>query len=515
MRVLLLMLLLSCPLVAGEDAGPAPHVIFRTPDQDTARAIKVLLSSNGIGSSTRDVRSAAREGLREIGRWSVAPLRLTIDRKKRVKGVRVPMNAIMTLARILDPDCLLELRAAAEGDRDKNVRKTACLALGLFGPDPTTVTLLDRLFRAHRDGGEHRRASAIALGKIAGEGVESLLETTSNLPRDDEFLAAAVLLAAAVRTPRARPARYIGHEQEIVRRVAVTCLLIRPTQDPALILDVLKKTARAEDRHIRPLLYHALASIERTEAVRARLMHCATRTRENDDARIAAVVGLAQEWGVTASYKPLRKVWKLLSGRNNKVGAALMLATLQTGDPRAVDDALRVLDTGSNWLRFYAGGSLLYYVSLSRPGRAQPREVERKIFDKIAGLRSGSRDSQVQYIIDMAGALKYESDLEKRAKKAREWFADVPDRNHLHLWDWTREDRAWALINRLIPALFELDDIADKGDPFERTEDNPVGDGAKEKASDQRTISASPEESDLLDFLAEHPYFGPEDLGDR
>ena len=67
----------------------------------------------------------------------------------------------------------------------------------------------------------------------------------------------------------------------------------------------------------------------------------------------------------------------------------------------------------------------------------------------------------------------------------------------------------------MIPAVFDLDDIADKSDYDNpaKTGDSPVKGEKPETGA--RTLQGTPEEQDLLDFLAEQRYFGPEDLGAR
>ncbi len=125
--------LFVAPVPAQE--GPAAPIFFRKPDLETAKEIERLMKHNGLGSGTRTGRTEARRKLRSIGVWTVPYLTRTIPGRKRVKGVRVPMNAILTLGRILDPHCLTALRTVAETDKQVEVRKTACLVLGLFG-DP-------------------------------------------------------------------------------------------------------------------------------------------------------------------------------------------------------------------------------------------------------------------------------------------------------------------------------------------------------------------------------------------
>jgi HEAT repeat protein len=507
-RFCILVLLLVAPLAAQE--GP-PMGFFREPDHETARDIANLVSSYGIGSSTRDVRTDARRKLREIGRWSVPTLRTAVARKES-EPARVRMNAVMALSRILDPSCLPELREVAESDRKHAwVRTTTCLGLGLFGdPDGKTVPLLRTLLRNKRDAGPYQRTSALSLGRIeSDESAAELLATLESLPGERPLLAASIVLAASVRTPDAHPEHFLDSEDEIVRRAAAIGLLIRPlpSSQASVLLDLVRKPASPRDRHVRPMLYHALAAVERTDEIRDQLLRCATRSAENKEVRVAAILGLATEWGITAHYKPLKKA--LQRGRNDPVAASMLFALAQTGEREAVGELIKVLKSGSGLQRVYAAGSLLYLVSLSRPGVAHPDE--RTIFDAIGRLRGNVRDSSLRYLVeDVAGALNT-SDAVKRAERARSWFRDTPDPYRLHLWDWTRVDRSWAAVNDFVTALLELDDIADKGDPLEGA--LPGGDPG---LGSQRNVQATPEEVDMLDFLRERPaYFGPGDLGDR
>ena len=112
MRSLLAFSLLIVATAALAGDAVSPPIVFTKPDIESKREIEDLVGNNGIGSGTREARSAARRRLHDIGRWTVPPLR-----KLAVKanaGSRVPMNAIMALARIGDPECLPDLRGLAE-----------------------------------------------------------------------------------------------------------------------------------------------------------------------------------------------------------------------------------------------------------------------------------------------------------------------------------------------------------------------------------------------------------------
>ena len=106
-RILALTLLLACAADGGDEAK-TPLLIYREPDPSTRKEIETkLISQEGIGSSTQAARVRARARLTEIGAWAVPYLRREVE---RAMGERVPMNATMVLARILDPDALPEIR---------------------------------------------------------------------------------------------------------------------------------------------------------------------------------------------------------------------------------------------------------------------------------------------------------------------------------------------------------------------------------------------------------------------
>lgn len=505
-----------CVLVTAQD-GPAPPIFFRTPDKDTEKRIDDLMSHKGLGSGTRKVRTDARRELRDIGIWTVPFLCNAISGKRKVKIGRIPMNATMTLGRILDPFCLDVLRTAATTDRGKkqhHLRQTACLVIGLF--DASTEDLgknVDTLTAVLEERGDRRVyhcAAALGLGKIKDKRATSrLVAMLAELPKDP-YYAAAAIVGASVRSRDAQPERFLDRKnEEIVRRAAATCLTIRPM--PSEHAPVLIKWLNdgTKDRRVRPLVYYALAAMPRTDAIRAALLKGATRGGERDEARVAALIGLSYEWNVRSNYKAIKRAVK--KGRNDRVVAAALFALAQTGAPQAVDDLIGVMRSGSARSRFYAAGSLMYMVTLANPSRLHKDDA--KIRDAIADLRR-AQDAALKDFDLFRGAALVTTDLKKRAETARTWFKDMRDPYGLNLWSWTQEDRSWALVNKLLPAIFDLDDIADKSD-FDNP--NKVGDQplATPGKSGGRELQGTPEEQDLLDFLAERPYFGAEDLGER
>jgi len=523
----LTVLLLGVAL-AGDDVR-APLIFFRKPDKETAREIDGYISNNGLGASTRKARTKARFKLRKIGAWSVPPLMATIAGRERLKDVRIPMNATMTLARVLDPQCIPALQEVAKTHRDKQVRKTACLVLGIFGEDakhPGSVELLGKLLLDKDPRKEHQRTAALGLGKIPTEDARiRLLGPLETLP-GQEHQAAAILLGACLRSPKAEPLRFVHHEERIVRLVAATCLLIRPAraQEVEKLLALVKRPNK--DERLRAIHFHALGAMPRTQEIRDRLLDCAKTSREEKEVRVAALIELAREWNVRSNFPALKRAWVPLKARNDPLAAALLFAMVRSGDPEAIDILLRVVKQGSDLMRFYAAGSLLHYAFLTRTDERQPRED--KIRDAVARFRS-SRVSNLRKLDDLRGAAAYESDLEKRAEIAREHLRTIRDRFRLHLWDWTPEDRAWSQVNELLVDILELDDIADRGDVFGREgesddggddggseEDGPTDNPEKKLGADAkvgRAVTGTPDEQDMLDFLREEPYYGPGDLG--
>ena len=95
--------------------------------------------------------------------------------------------------------------------------------------------------------------------------------------------------------------------------------------------------------------------------------------------------------------------------------------------------------------------------------------------------------------------------------KARAGFRDIDDPDGHDLWRWNETDRGWHEVNRLLPRIFSLDDLADRAD-IESRGDMPGGGGGGEKRA---APEGRPQEQDLLDFLAYEPYFSQEDLGGR
>ncbi|MHC4957513.1 MAG: HEAT repeat domain-containing protein [Planctomycetota bacterium] len=513
---LLLIVALAAALCPADDVR-SPPIFFTKPDLESHREIEDLVGNNGVGAATRKARRAARAKLVKIGRWTVPYLVAPIAKPRQKGNTRIPMNAIMTLARIQDPVALPTLRAFSLRPRSNvHVRKTGCLALGLFREQRAlnAAALADILKEPSRGDPAHLRAAALGLAKLDEDlATATLLGELRELDAP-QFLAGSLVLAGTVRSVEAEPERFLAHEKEIVRRAAAVGLMVRPLgrQDLPVVRARLK---REKSPRIRALLFYALAAMPRDPGIRELLLDCATKTRRNDDERIAAAIGLAYERGDEDGklFKKLKPVVKQYTRRNDAVGAALMFALARTGHPDSVDVLLGILRGGSSVSRFYAGGCLLYLASLDDPTRRHERE--QRIFEEIANTGRGSSDSALA-ALDQARGWLTTSDLRKRAELARREFTDIAklhDRYGLHLWDRTPRDRAWAAVNRLLPALFDLDDVADRADIDNpnKTGETPLKPGTKHTGA--RDLAKSPEDQDLLEFLREQPYFVPEDLG--
>jgi len=94
---------------------------------------------------------------------------------------------------------------------------------------------------------------------------------------------------------------------------------------------------------------------------------------------------------------------------------------------------------------------------------------------------------------------------------------DMDDEAAADLWLRTPDDLAFALLERFLPRLFELDEIADRLDPSRHEPGNPGGVVDNENNSPDvgggggggrpASSQGSPEEQDLFAFLTERPYY--------
>jgi len=500
-------MVLSCP-GWGADDSTTPLIFFRKPDRATEKLIRNdLIRGNGIGAGTRDQRALARSKLIVIDAWAVPYLAEALHGRNAQGDALVRMNAAATLARILDPRALPELRGATQKDEDKWVRRFAALSLGFYRR-AEDIDVLTAVLKS-RERKRPASAAALALGKIPYATATNALLSRLGKPPRDQHLAAALLLAASIRSPETPAAelRFLKHKERLIRRVAAACLLIRPPS-PAQTAKLLRLVADTGDREVRELQYYALGLIpERTPAIRQALLDCGVKTKFKTGVRVAALIGLADEWNVGENFDRLHGRYRAMKGRNDPVVAALLHAMVRTGDPKAIEICRKVIKTGSPFLRFYASAALFHRIALA--GKEPPPGADR-IAGEIVQQRSRTQNPELLSLIDLVSRWRSPPEgVRDRRKLARDGFKSVGDPKGLHLFDWDREERAWALLNRMIPYIFELDEqlvaLSAHDTSTPPTPDPGVGKSKSE--------SGSEEELDMLDFLKEKPYFVPRDLG--
>ena len=500
--LVLLVPLVSDSAVQANDEAATPLIFFRKPDRGTEKEIEgELISGNGLGGGTRDQRALARAKLIVLDAWAVPYLSDALFGRKERPAHTIRMNAAAALARILDPRALPALRGAALKDKDRWVRRIAVLTLGLYRVEED-IKLLDGVISDRR---KRDPVAALALGKFPQPDATDRLLARLTKPPQDEHLLSAILLAAAVRSPDAPIAAFLEHKKRIVQRVAAACLLIRPP-GPKALERILKLVDRKGPREVRALQFYALGLIpERTDEIRKALLNCAIKTKHKSEVRVAALVGLADEWNVRANFPGLNKHYRTIAGRNDPVVAAFFPAMVNTGDPKAIKICLRVLKTQSAFLRFYASAALFQAIALGPEEHSRAGEIA----DAIVAQRPHTQDPRLLQLIDKVMRWSSPPEGTKDLRKlAREALVDVGDPRGLHLFDRTRHERAWALLNSMLPFVLELDDVTvdlDKHNASTPPSTEP-GSGNKDKAG-------SEEELDLLDFLNEKPYFVPGDLG--
>jgi hypothetical protein len=377
------------------------------------------------------------------------------------------------------------------------VGRTSCLALGHFGLADDAELLHGRLTDARC---RYRAAAALALAKLPGGGA---LLRHEELPRDAR-VAAALVLATAIAAPEADCRGHLRHRSALVRRAAATALLVRPltAAEAGVLIDALKRPDAPKDRSARARMLQALALVPgRTPAIRARLLKSALKEK-GGEAQAAALIGLASEWNVKDQFKPLRTLLKL-SDKDPLIGP-LFLALARTGHPKAVDLLLDELRR-DGYRPLYAAGCLIHEVVATRDGKRHPSE--REILDAV-----GAAAAVPPPLRRLAKNLRDREAGLQREIAARDFDA-FDDPHDQKLWSRTLVERAWNEVNRLLPFLFELDDLADAGDPSKRDQGPAIGLGGGDDGDGKKApTQGKPAEQDLLWFLARMPYFGPEDL---
>ena len=280
------------------------------------------------------------------------------------------------------------------------------------------------------------------------------------------------------------------------------------------VLDIHSSIRRAAElgatvasyREVRELQFCALGAIRaRTDEIRNALLDCAVKTKYKSGARVAALTSLSYEWNVQSNFKRLHGLYRGMRNRNDAKLFALMFAMARSGHPESIDVQLRTIRTAPAQRCFYASASLFHVIALA-PGK-HPRAGD--ICSAIQSQRSRMEDRQLLRLIDLVGRWSSPPDgTPDRAAIARDGFREIGDPKNLHLFDWTREDRTWELINSMIPHILQLDKLLG-------ALSSPEG-GAKpepEPGSGKKDEAGSEEELDLLHFLQEKPYYVPEDLG--
>jgi len=504
-RLWLLALLACAPCLRAQEGETRGGMVFFEPDAATRREIQnQLIDPTGVGSGTRDVRTAARKRLTEIGPWTVPFLCRAIAKGS---GDRVPMNCVFALARVGDYHCIPTLEGAVAKHSHAETRTAAALALGTFRAG---LTPLNQLVDPKEDR-RFARAALLALAKIPG-GSSTLLTTATDFPRlskNPGFYAAALLGAAiATAAGREKCLAQLGHDENIIRKAAAIGLMLRPPAE-ADLAPLRERFDRTEkDNEVRALQVRALAAVSpRTSEIRALLLEIATRhNKEKKEARIAALIALADEPGVSESYEELRKLYRRESTGNDPLAGALLFAMARTGEQKAGEDLLTVAMTGSAFLASYAVGSLLDRLVDDPDAFPDPQ----RIFDKLERRRAAEKDALLLELLDVARVVRTLTDPAERRAKARPRLAAVPDPRGLHLWDRTAEERVWDTVNSFLYEILAVDDIADRGSVT--TQQTPGGEGTT-SGGGARALEGSPDEQDLIDFLNEKPYFGPDDLG--
>jgi HEAT repeat protein len=503
-RALLWTLLAASPGLRADEAE-TPFLVFREADAPTAKRIqRDLVTEKQLGGRVPDTRRRTREDLARIGPWSVPFL----DAGLRKGTAQIRLNAAITLVLIRDPRGLPVLREAAQKDDDISVRRAATLAIGTFECGEDFERLRD-LPEAPR--GEWRSA-APALARLRHRHARPLLRAKvepgprrsgQHLPKDAHD-AAAVVISAAIASPEVWPVDLLDHEQDLVQEAAAAGLAIRPLPE-SRAGELLAALPRTKGR-ARVLAIRALGAIApRPPKVQAELLAIACRDGTADE-RIAALLELE---GQADELDPLLKAYGRVAGRNDPVTAVLLFALAKTREEEATRRLRDVLRTGSPFLRFYAGASLLYLNG--------SEELRDPIRSEVWALGDELREIAQR----MGGG-------SETARKAA--FADlcrIDDPRDLRLFV-AREERNWHEVNRLLARIFELDEVLTVFDSSRpgRKEESAVGGGSGGEEA-RKAPSVTDAEQDLFDLLLptrveppagqpdypeRRPYFGPEDL---
>jgi len=496
-------------LSAGTKAELArtPFLIFREADSQTEKRIKrELIAEKTLGGLAPETRRQAREELAWIGPWCVPYLETAI---RKQSSARIRMNSVLALAMIRDPRGLPVLREAAKKDRDLDVRRAATLAIGLFEWDEDVATL-----RALPEG--EWRAIAPALARLRSKAAAAILKgAVADLPKKYEQDSAAILLSAAIAGPDAPLVEHLENREDLIQQAAALGLAVRPlpAHRAGEIIAALKGSKLCDAARV--LAIRALGAIEdRPPEVQEKLLDLAWKDGKEAE-RIAALLELR---GTPDEVEKLLRAYAREGRKNDPVVAALFLALARTRDPEALDKLRSVLGTGSDFLKFYAGASLLCVFPALDDGT---RAVVQGPLRELKGTA---------YLEELAKAANrvIPAKREDQEALAREVLRDLDAPRHLELF-FSPEERTWREVNRMLTRIFDIDPVLLQFDAQKLQDpDSPLGGVGGGGEETRKPASGRVADQDLSDLLVpprvdapeghprypeRRPYFGPEDVG--
>ena len=464
--------------------------------------IRDAIGSKGLGSSEHETRVQARTTLARLGEIPVEAL------AKAVMGsgkVRVRMNAAIVLAEIgssRGAEAFAQALRNKAGDTGFG-HVVPALGLGLFAR-PRDVDLLDEV--AQRRKKWSAVAATLALAKMPGRQAAAKIRTRrDSMPRRATH-AAATWLAAALLLPDAAPELALKHKDRIVRMAAAVALCIRPRESArAPLLEALEKRERDE---VRTLLVHALAAQTRDDVIRERLLELAKGKKL---AAHAALRALADERGHKNQFEKLRKIQRATKSIDVRHGP-LMLAMLRTGHSDAPETVYKVA-AALKPAAYAAVGALILELA-----RDPDTKQANRILDRFYPLQGRTGDKRLKELLKTATSVA--STVEGRSARARALVRELATEWERDLWLRDRDQLSFAILNRFLPRLFELDQLVERADPSHNDPGRPggirvdpnAGAGSDTGGDDTRkAVSADPDEQDLNDFLTSRPYFSKRD----
>jgi len=492
-------------------------VFFEKPDAATDKKIRSFIIL--FGSNAPDDRERARDGLFEIGYWSVRPL-LDALTARDDRSVNARCNAVLVLGRLEqaleDVRALPALRAAVVSDGSENPAAFAALVLGRLRDGEALGPFRDALAERKRE--SLKTAVLVALGRLArvrGDEAATLLEqavdrrTSVPLQREAAMLALGLFPrrvavvsadgAGEVPAPRVRGALEDGSAG--MRLSAVLALALSRRDD---FYDVFLRVYRDDsDRQVRRAALLALArrrdpattdvlgdALESTGAgIEVRRMAAYLLAARRDPAALKRLIGVA-----TAASKP-------------ELAAAAVVALGGIPEDRAVSLVLGKLDDRSATVRAAAAVGATRFPRTADLLRAVDRLNER--------LRAGEQDEAARADMTLSRRI-VEHELDDRALEA----AGQPRRPPLPPQPWTEadaEDLLGLLGRDETQALLDLVNLRVRqvlgveGLPAYRSPDATLISG---KDRIQREHAVYSDERDLLRELQRRPYYTLEDLPD-